>query len=259
MATLTAIFVASLLGSLHCAGMCGPLVAFAVGLPQRQSRLLSAAPHVAYHGGRLISYAILGAAAGLLGAVIDQGASLAGVHRFAAWTAGAIMIASGIIMLVQYAGIRVPLPPVPDRWRRWLMAGQRRAASWGPVPRAGTMGLLSGLLPCGWLYAFVLLAAGTANAGWGAVLMASFWFGTLPVMGFVGVAVQGLTGKIGQRIPLVTAAVVIALGIAAVTQRWSLIDRPMNSFGESAGHDHSLHERDTLRLIQPPCCNHDRP
>ena len=50
-----------------------------------------------------------------------------------------------------------------------------------PVARALLLGLFSTLLPCGWLYAFAVLAAGTGGPWTGMLVMAAFWAGTVPV------------------------------------------------------------------------------
>lgn len=96
MTTLIAtVFVASLLGSLHCAGMCGAFVAFAVGdstgQPGQRAKL-----SVAYHGGRLATYALLGAVAGWFGALLELGGALAGISRGAMILASAVMVCFGI-------------------------------------------------------------------------------------------------------------------------------------------------------------------
>ena len=66
LALIWAILLVSLVGSPHCAGMCGPFIAFCVGT-EKQSPSRHAAVQGAYHGGRLLSYLLLGVVAGLLG------------------------------------------------------------------------------------------------------------------------------------------------------------------------------------------------
>ena len=80
---LATVFAASLVGSMHCIGMCGPFVAFYSGADGSAGarRLLS---HAAYSGGRLLTYVIFGLAAGAIGAVLDVAGSLAGGQRIAA-------------------------------------------------------------------------------------------------------------------------------------------------------------------------------
>ena len=89
MAILAAVLAASLFGSLHCAGMCGPLVLFAMGSTEVNSHGRRLIIQIAYHGGRFVMYAVIGAVCGLLGAALDLGGALVGLHRVAAPERGA--------------------------------------------------------------------------------------------------------------------------------------------------------------------------
>ena len=79
---LGAVFLASLAGSLHCAGMCGGLVIFYSGTDATHGVTRMVA-HGVYNGGRLIGYLLLGVAAGAIGGVINLAGSLAGWQRVA--------------------------------------------------------------------------------------------------------------------------------------------------------------------------------
>lgn len=217
-ALIGAVFVASLLGSLHCAGMCGAFVAFAVSGAEEQ-RGKRAALNAAYQGGRLVTYVALGVAAGSVGALLDLGGALAGISRFAMVLAGAVMIVFGISAVMHALGKRPPRMPVPGFMQKLLASGHRAAMSLTPFRRALMIGLLTTLLPCGWLYAFAAAAAGTASPVWGGVTMAVFWLGTLPVMVSLGVGVQRLTGVMGRKLPHATAVLLILVGL------WTIIGR----------------------------------
>ncbi|MFI4861384.1 MAG: sulfite exporter TauE/SafE family protein [Phycisphaerales bacterium JB063] len=217
-ALIAAVFVASVLGSLHCAGMCGAFVVFAVGGidAPRGTRLRL---HAAYNGGRLVTYVLLGVVAGSIGAVLNLGGALAGLSRVATVLAGALMIGFGAVALMHAMGkssMRWPVPPV---MQRAMIAGQKFAMTLSPTRRALVIGLLTTLLPCGWLYAFAITAAGTASPLWGGVTMAAFWLGTLPVLVSLGSCVQQLTGALGARLPAMTALAVIVVGL------WTLVGR----------------------------------
>lgn len=217
-ALIAAVFLASLLGSLHCAGMCGAFVAFAVadteGKP-RQRAALSAS----YHGGRLITYMALGAAAGSVGALLDLSGALVGLSRAAMMLAGATMVVFGVSAALAAMGKRSLRMPVPKAMRSLLAAGHMAAMRLGPVRRALVIGLLTTLLPCGWLYAFAAVAAGTASPLLGALTMAVFWLGTLPVLVSLGMGVQRLSGSLGKKLPHATAVILILVGV------WTLIGR----------------------------------
>lgn len=213
---LFAILAASLLGSLHCAGMCGAFVAFAVGDPAAPRRGMV---HGAYHGGRLATYALLGLAAGGLGAALDLGGAWVGLPRAAALLAGAVMVAFGAVTLLRLFGFRLGALRLPGFLQSLALAGQCRVMGYGPLTRAAAVGLLTTLLPCGWLWTFVATAAGAGSAVRGLLVMAVFWAGTLPVMVTLGVGVRHLTARLGAKLPVVTASLILAVGLYTLATR----------------------------------------
>jgi hypothetical protein len=217
------VLAASLLGSLHCAGMCGGFVAFYAGSPARRGdRAL--AGHLAYSGGRLAAYATLGAIAGTLGAALDMTGALVGVQRAAAGVAGALIALWGAAALAQHLGARVPRLAPPSALMGLVRRGVARLAARPPLTRAVALGVLTGALPCGWLYAFVVTAAGTGSALSGALLMAVFWLGTLPVMLSLGLGLAALAGPLRRHVPVASAVAMIAVGLLAVAGRVGLGD-----------------------------------
>ena len=219
MAALVAtVFVSSLLGSLHCAGMCGGFVAFYAG-SDRSSGPARLRPHVAYNLGRFATYLALGAVSGAAGAALDRAGALAGVSRAASILAGAVMVVWGGLLLLQSRGVRIRTTWVPRGLSEFV---GRRVASLGnrpPTVRALALGLLSTLLPCGWLYAFVATAGGAGSPVAGASVMALFWLGTLPVMLALGAVAQGALGRIARYVPIVTSAVLLVFGLLTVFGR----------------------------------------
>jgi sulfite exporter TauE/SafE len=209
------VLLASLVGSVHCAGMCGGFVCLYTGTGAPRG-LRGLAPHAAYNLGRLASYLSLGAAAGLLGGQADRLGRLAGVSRAAAVVAGVLLVlwASGAI--AASAGVRVPGTLAPAWTRRWLGAGLAAMRDRPPVARATATGLLTTLLPCGWLYAFVVTAAGAGSPAAGALVMAAFWAGTVPMMLGVGIGAKWGLGALRRRLPALSAAVVLVLGLLTI-------------------------------------------
>ena len=211
------VLLASLLGSLHCAGMCGGLVALYAGDPGRRDS--AALSHLAYNLGRLVAYATLGALAGALGAALDLGGALLGIQRVAAMIAGAFIVLWGCLLLFESRGWRVPRLASP-RWLYGLLGrGVRLIATRRPATRALVIGLLTGCLPCGWLFAFVVTAAGTGSAPAGAAVMGVFWAGTLPVMVSLGLGLRGLAGPLRRHAPTACAVAMILVGLFAVAGR----------------------------------------
>ncbi|MEM9345894.1 MAG: sulfite exporter TauE/SafE family protein [Planctomycetota bacterium] len=130
-ALVTAVFLASVLGSLHCAGMCGAFVAFAVadsgGKPGRRVML-----NMAYHGGRLTTYVALGVAAGSVGALLDLSGALVGLSRVAMSLTGALMIVFGLSAVMAAMGKRSIRMPVPKFMQKALTVGHRAAMRLSP-------------------------------------------------------------------------------------------------------------------------------
>ena len=199
-ALLGTILLSSFVGSVHCVAMCGPLV----GLHGGALRLA-----LLHSLGRLTTYAALGALAGALGRVVD----IAVFQRAATIVSGAVIIAWGVHQLaVAFGWMRDPKVKATVFASQVVKLGNRRAST-----RAWLIGVLTGFLPCGWLWAFVVSAAGTGSPLFGALVMSVFWLGTVPAM--TGVLVIG--GWIKRRLPIVTALVLIVLGIATLATRWN--------------------------------------
>lgn len=220
-ALVVTIFLTSLLGSVHCAGMCGAFVAFAVGVDRSAPRR-QVATHIAYNGGRLVVYVTLGAIAGTLGSIVDLGGSLVGMQRVMGIVAAVAVAGFGVVWLLRARGVSIGRRWAPPGMTRLLHAGHARAAAMPPVWRAATIGLLTTLLPCGWLYAFVITAAGTGSGLWGAVVMAVFWLGTVPMLVGIGAGVRGLTGTLGRALPTLMPLAVIAVALMTIFGRMGM-------------------------------------
>jgi sulfite exporter TauE/SafE len=209
---VVAVFVASLLGSVHCAAMCG---AFACVYKSKERTTATA--HAAYHGGRLASYLTLGVIAGALGRRVDDVALVGGIGRGAAIVGGVIMVAWAATRLAAVFGSRVPSAPA---WTTRVIGSLlRRVPATSPVSRGAVMGLITTLIPCGWLYAFTATAATTASPVMGAVVMAVFWLGTVPALLTVALGAQRLVGASRQRLVTASTIAVLVIGLLAIAGR----------------------------------------
>lgn len=215
---IAAVLTASVLGSLHCAGMCGAFVAMAVGVGHEQS-ISKTKLQAAYHLGRLGVYSLIGAGFGLAGQAVDLGGESVGLHKAAVLLAAVTMITMGLISLLRIAGVRVPKARAPSFMQALFVRAHSVASMLTPVRRSLVIGLMTGLLPCGWLYAFALVAAGTSHPVSGAMTMAAFWVGTLPVMIAVGTGVQALSGALRKYVPAVMAIAIVTMGVLTAAGR----------------------------------------
>ena len=250
-AMVLTVMMASLLGSVHCAGMCGPFCAVAVGGGSTAKH--EYLPHLAYHLGRLSTYSLLGAVAGAVGSLVDMASALAGLQPIALGLAGGIMVLLGLVELAKLSRFRslVPVSYTPRALTNLLRRGQRFAANRRGVPRALTIGLLTTFLPCGWLYAFVVVAAGSGSPTSGALIMAAFWAGTVPVLLSLGVGVRSLSALLGSRLPAVTAVALVAVGLVTLSGRMSLSAETLTA---TVAADAAKTESALPDATQPPPC-----
>lgn len=179
--------------------------------------------HVMYNVGRLLAYITLGAAAGALGARITHLSALAGIARGAALVSGSLLIIWALTDLLARsrarAFMRARSTSVPLAWQRTAGSILLKIRQQPPAIRAFTTGILTGALPCGWLYVFVAAAGGTGSVLGGVTSMAVFWLGTLPALVAVGLGAQRFLTPFRERLPQLSAAVVLATGILTVSGR----------------------------------------
>lgn len=230
---------ASLLGSVHCAAMCGGFVCWYGGGEGAHEGGARLRDHALYNGGRLAAYLLLGAVAGALGGAVTAAGEQAGVQRGAMLLAGALMVGWAVAALAARRGVSLAQLPVPAGWQRALGRVLHLARRQPVGVRALLTGLLTTLLPCGWLYVFVATAGGTGSVAGGMALMALFWLGTVPALLAVGVGAQRLLLPLRRRFPAAGPAVVLTLGVIALAGRLA----PLVTSGapSHAGHGPAVH------------------
>lgn len=163
-------FALGILGSLHCAAMCGPLQ-LALPVPNGGAgRFITG--RIIYQLGRVTTYCSLGLIAGLVG----KSLFLAGMQRW-------LTIALGVAVLAGFfisKKIAVSAPAV--RFVMWLKAAMSVRLQQRNLSSLALLGMLNGLLPCGLVYV-ALAGAAVCSAVWsGVAYMAAFGIGTLPMM-----------------------------------------------------------------------------
>jgi sulfite exporter TauE/SafE len=175
-------FVLGLAGSIHCAGMCGPL---AVALPWAgRGGAGFVLGRVAYNLGRVATYCALGILFGLFGKTF----LMAGIQRWLSIGLGLVLFAG--LFATGRLTLRRPLFTfVAILKSRMAALLQRRS-----ILSSAMLGLLNGILPCGLVYVASAGAASTGGVLSGIAYMATFGLGTLPLMLAIG-----LSGKLAPR------------------------------------------------------------
>ncbi len=163
-------FLLGIVGSLHCAGMCGPL---ALALPPSGSNAISYfLGRAAYNVGRIITYCTLGLVFGLIGRTFV----LAGVQRW-------VSIILGLLLLVGLvASRRLAIWRPVTLFVEHIKSGMSSQLKQRSAFSLGVLGMLNGLLPCGLVYVAVAGATATGGVLSGAEYMAVFGIGTVPMM-----------------------------------------------------------------------------
>jgi sulfite exporter TauE/SafE len=201
---LDLLLVASLgfLGSFgHCVGMCSPIaIAFSLSQNQEKPNLWQ---QIRFHGllnlGRILSYALVGAAIGLLGSVLIAGGQFAGVgsslRRGMSLFTGGLLIWMGLTQVSPGLFPKIPLlspmakSGLHDRLSHAMVNLSFQNRWWTPA----LLGLFWGLIPCGFLYAAQIKAAETGDLWQGCATMLAFGLGTFPVMLGVGASVAAVS------------------------------------------------------------------
>jgi sulfite exporter TauE/SafE len=203
-------FMTGLLGSFgHCAAMCGPLVGSLALASAPEGARRSMAGQLAYHVGRVTTYAAVGAVMGLTGSYVNVAGRLAGLQQVVAVLAGLLMVALGL----GAAGLSAALRRLEGRASGRVIALVRGLLGGGGPGRLYPTGLALGLLPCGLSWTVFLGAAGTGSLPEGLLLALAFGLGTTPALLLVGGA--GAAVGAGARRALVRAGgvLVVALGV----------------------------------------------
>ena len=165
MISLGAAFVLGLTGSLHCAGMCSPLMWHLLGKNR------SFTPQLFYQSGRIFVYALLGLIGGLLGTRLLE----TGILNY-------LIIGIGIIMLFSLFTPKKWLGQIP--WQKPLVSLQKYLPRAKRFPHAFlfSLGMMNGLIPCGLIYGALAGALLTGTWQQSTLFMASFGLGTLPLL-----------------------------------------------------------------------------
>jgi sulfite exporter TauE/SafE len=204
-AAVAAALVSGLLGGFgHCVAMCGPLVgslALAAGAGTRRSL----AGQLAYHAGRVTTYAAVGAIMGLTGSFVNVAGRLAGVQQAVAIGAGVLMILLGL----GTAGLSPALRRLEARASGRVVSLVRGVLEGGGPGRLYPAGLALGLLPCGLSWTVFLGAAGTGSLAEGLLVALAFGVGTTPALLLVGAA-GGALGRHARGALVRAGGVVVA-------------------------------------------------
>lgn len=209
----------------HCVGMCGPLtIAFSLSVKDpltkddpgwRRSLIF----HLLLNVGRILSYVLVGAGIGAIGSVLLAGGQLAGIEsdlrRGLAVLTGVLLIWMGLTQINPKGFAKLPfLHPLRQvNLHQKLSTGMIKLAlhsrPWTPL----LLGLMWGLIPCGFLYTAQLKAAETGSLWQGSQTMLSFGLGTVPSMLGVGMSASLLSADRRSQLFRLGGWVTLTIGL----------------------------------------------
>ena len=198
-------FMAGVLGSGHCLGMCGALVS---GYFMKAGPTKRYLPYFVYQIARIFVYTMVGFAAAALGVVLVSSGVFGKVQSILQMAIGAavIILAFGILGWIPFQG-SVRLIPM-----KLLRRGYAESRTQGPLLGATIAGLLNGLMPCPLTFAMAVKATSATTIMDGGLLMLAFGAGTLPTMLFVSVAFGKMSAHFRGLMLKSAALIMIIMG-----------------------------------------------
>ncbi|HIP54145.1 MAG TPA: sulfite exporter TauE/SafE family protein [Sulfurimonas autotrophica] len=181
---LLTIVTIAFLGSFgHCIGMCGGIVlAYStIKIEPATSKVSKTIAHLLYNFGRVLTYTILGALFGAIG----------GVATFSNTANGTLLIIAGVIMILAGLSLMGKIKFL-TLIEHSLSSSNFYKKSFQAILHSKSntsffiLGMLNGLLPCGFVYFFAITAASTASPLYGALVMFIFGMSTIPAMFSLG-------------------------------------------------------------------------
>jgi sulfite exporter TauE/SafE len=200
--TMYLAFLTGLLGSLHCLGMCGPLV---MALPGKTWQI-----GLRYQAGRLLTYSLLGGLLGFLGKGLEL-----------AFTQLLLAIATGLLIWSWLLVGHAPLSRFGlGSWQKWL---RQRFTPFMRQKNMFMLGVLNGLLPCGLIYLALAGAIYTASFTEGAFYMLAFGTGTLPALLSLGYLSRKGISLLGKHVQKTIAVLAFLAGMVLIVRGMNLV------------------------------------
>ena len=205
-------FLMGLLGSVHCVGMCGPLV-MALPIAQKTPTQKCAALTF-YHIGKMSSYALLGIFFGLIGSqfpfyVFQQNLSI---------VIGIIMLVYVLYVFVLKSNKMLRL----DFLYKPIVSQLGKLFKQKSIFAFLLIGFLNGLLPCGMVYLALTSALATQNLMQGGLFMLLFGLGTMPALLMVALGGQYMSLVFRQRLQNLLPVFIFGMGVLLIVRGMNL-------------------------------------
>jgi sulfite exporter TauE/SafE len=196
-------FIIGLFGSLHCVGMCGPVILAFMGPSQSKKGF------ALYHSGRILAYVLIGGVLGLLGATV----ALMQLQKFLAFFLG-----FGLILLYGVPSIRHRLERFYFESSFYQFLKSFLLQNISTRKRWFLSGVANGFFPCGLTYVAAAGAVALGNPLEGAAFMILFGLGTLPALITLSFAGNIFSQRLKTLIPRSIPIIAIVSGLLLITR-----------------------------------------
>ncbi len=220
---LTIAFVTGVISSFgHCLGMCGGIVAIysarqaatAEAVGAKPGMLARAGSLLPVHAGRITTYTFLGALVGFASSLLSEMGGLVGLQ-------GGFSILVGILMAIIALSLMGVLPSIETvlaAATRGIAPMQRMRGLFGQhsIWANILLGILWGMLPCGLVFAMLVVAAGAQSVWGGALTMLVFGLGTIPTLLGFGLAANMLSPQLRGRLQIFAGVLILLFALQTI-------------------------------------------
>jgi len=230
---LTIISIAFLGSFGHCIGMCGGIVVAysSIKITPQSSKVSQSIAHLLYSFGRVFTYTILGAMFGALG----------GVVTFSNNANGGLLIFAGVVMVLAGLSLMGKIKFLTVIEHSFSSSSVYKTAFKSVLNSKSNLsffilGMLNGLLPCGFVYFFAITAASTADPLYGAMVMAIFGLSTIPAMFGLGFLSSLASATSFRNLMMSLSSIAVILyGVYTIYNGYDYISDPLKTLRDCHG------------------------
>lgn len=234
-------FLMGLVGSMHCAGMCGPI---AVSLPYRigmQAKEETFLKILTYNLGRIMTYALMGLVFGMIG----KSFFTMGIQKWVLISLAIVLIIIALFSIdIEYQSLKIP---GFKKFNAFIKESLSLSMKNPSVLSFLYIGILNGFLPCGLVYMAIMAAITVGSVFHGILYMILFGFGTLPMMMALGFGGNLVSARFRTFLRKLYPVFMIAFAVLFLMRAFK--------FGHlSSDFDFWFHELESSSPDNPPCC-----
>lgn len=227
-------FIVGLVGSVHCIGMCGPIVIALPVFGENQLKILIG--RVLYNLGRVVTYTTMGALFGLFGSRLV----LFGLQQQMSIAFGAVIVL--YVFTPRKIKNKIAEAFIYQTVTQFIKSHFAKMISKKSNSSLFVIGLLNGLLPCGFVYVGIAGSISTGSVLSGALYMALFGLGTFPIMLAAAAFGKVINLNIKKRINKLIPAFAVILALLFILRGLNLgIPYISPKFSKAVQHNESCH------------------